>query len=90
MDTKTHLMIAGTGFITVVPFILFAMALDHLKLATVGIIQYVSPTLQFLQAVLLYGELFTRVHMVVFACIWTALALYTWEIYRADKVPARP
>jgi len=48
-------------------------------MTTLGILQYVAPTLQFLVGVLLYGELFTPARVIGFSIIWTALAIYTLE-----------
>jgi chloramphenicol-sensitive protein RarD len=45
----------------------------------VGIFQYIAPSVSLVIAVWLYGEPFTRVHTEAFACIWAALALYSWE-----------
>ena len=64
------------------PLALFAYGARALPLSTLGFIQYLSPSLQFLLAVLLYGEPFTPAHGVTFACIWTALALLTWDAQR--------
>ena len=48
-------------------------------LATVGILQYIAPTLQFLLGVFVYGEPFTRTRLVGFAAIWIALLIYSVE-----------
>jgi chloramphenicol-sensitive protein RarD len=68
------------GVVTAVPLVLFALGARRLPLSTVGIIQYISPSCQFLLAVLLYREPFTAAHAVTFACIWTALALLAWDL----------
>jgi chloramphenicol-sensitive protein RarD len=52
-----------------------------LRLATMGLIQFVTPTLQFLFAVVLYHEPFTSAHAVAFGCIWASLALYTSDTW---------
>lgn len=71
----TWLLIAS-GIITAVPLLLFAASARRLPLATVGLLQYIAPTLQFLLAVLVLGETLTTAHIVCFACIWTGIALY--------------
>ncbi|MBU2090758.1 MAG: EamA family transporter RarD, partial [Alphaproteobacteria bacterium] len=68
--------------VTLVPLVWFGAAAKRLSLSTVGILQYVAPTGQFLLAVLLFGEAFTPIHMITFACIWTGLALYTADALR--------
>jgi chloramphenicol-sensitive protein RarD len=73
------LLVLG-GVVTAVPLVLFALGARRLPLSTVGIIQYISPSCQFLLAVLLYREPFTAAHAVTFACIWTALALLAWDL----------
>jgi chloramphenicol-sensitive protein RarD len=80
------LLIAGV--VTAVPLIWFAHGVRSLPLSTMGLIQYVSPTLQFFCAVMLFHEPFTHAHAAVFACIWTALALYTWDALAGRRDPA--
>jgi chloramphenicol-sensitive protein RarD len=64
------------GPVTAVPLLLFAAAARRLPLSTLGYLQYLSPTLQVLLAVLAYGEAFDRAHAVAFALIWTAVVLF--------------
>ena len=78
------LLLAGVA--TVVPLVLFLEAGLRLKLATLGIIQYISPTLQFLLAVFLFHEPFDSARGVTFACIWLALALYTVDALRQHRL----
>lgn len=70
-------LLALAGPITAVPLLLFASAARRLTLATLGFFQYIAPTLQFLLAVLLYGEKLTAAHVATFACIWIALVVFT-------------
>ena len=69
------LMLAGP--ITSIPLILFALSARRLKFSTIGMMQYIGPTLQFLIAVLVFKEPFGWTHAAAFACIWTALAVFT-------------
>ena len=78
-----RLLLVGTGLITAMPLIWFAHGARRLPLSTVGLLQYLAPTLQFLLAVVLYREPFTTVHLLTFVLIWTALAIYTWDLRRA-------
>ena len=85
VDGRTDLLLLAAGPVTVVPLLLFLQATRLLRLSTVGLVQYLTPTLQFLLAVALYREPFTRIHLAAFGCIWLALALYSadaWFIYR--------
>ena len=67
------------GPITAVPLALFTFGARRLPLSTVGLLQYVAPTGQFLLAVGSYGERFSAIHAASFACIWTALGIFTWD-----------
>jgi chloramphenicol-sensitive protein RarD len=75
--------------VTALPLIWFARAARRLRLATVGFLQYLAPTLQFLLAVAVFGEPFTRVHLVSFACIWSALAIYSLDAWRGSRLQPR-
>jgi chloramphenicol-sensitive protein RarD len=75
-------LLALGGPVTAVPLVLFAHGARSLPLSTIGLIQYLSPSLQFLLAVLVYREPFTLAHAATFACIWAALAIFTWDLRR--------
>ena len=75
----TNILIALSGVVTALPLILFAYAAKRVTLATVGILQYIAPTGQFLLGVLVYGETFTQPRMVGFSVIWIALLIYSLE-----------
>jgi chloramphenicol-sensitive protein RarD len=75
----TSLLLAGTGAVTAVPLLLFASGARRVTLATVGILQYIAPTLQFVLGVLAYGEPFDRTRLAGFAIIWVALLVYSTE-----------
>lgn len=87
-SAMTDLLLILAGIITAVPLLWFANAARRLRLATVGLLQYVAPTGQFLLAVLVFGEPFGRHHLIAFACIWTALVLYSAAALRTRAVPA--
>lgn len=78
-----------SGPITAFPLILFTIAARRVPMATVGVLQYINPTLQFLCAVVLFGEVFTPYHQVAFPMIWTALALYSLAALRQDRAARR-
>jgi chloramphenicol-sensitive protein RarD len=77
-----NLLLPLAGVVTAVPLLLFAAAARRLKLATMGFMQYITPSIHFLLAVALFGELFTATHLLAFGAIWTGLALYTWSVLR--------
>lgn len=78
----TAWLLAAGGVVTALPLIWFAEAARRLPYATVGFLQYLSPTLQFLLAVVLFHETFTATHAVAFGLIWAALGLYSWDALR--------
>jgi chloramphenicol-sensitive protein RarD len=75
-------LLVMAGAVTALPLVLFAHGARRLPLSTVGLIQYISPSCQFLLAVLLFREPFTAAHAATFACIWLALALLAWDLRR--------
>lgn len=74
-----------SGILTGTPLVLFSYASKRLPFSTLGLIQYLNPTLQFLVAVLIFGEAFTKWHAIAFPMIWIGLAIYSWEVWRQDK-----
>jgi chloramphenicol-sensitive protein RarD len=80
-------MLALAGPITAVPLILYASGAKLLRISTIGIMQYIGPTMIMLIAVLVFGEPFGTDRMLAFALIWAALALYTWSIFYAREKP---
>jgi chloramphenicol-sensitive protein RarD len=81
-DRGLDALLLLAGPLTAIPLLWFAAAARRLPLSTIGFIQYLSPTLQFLLAVLVYGEVFDTAKAVAFACIWTALAIFAWNSVR--------
>ncbi|WP_437727116.1 EamA family transporter RarD [Sorangium sp. So ce861] len=77
VDLRTDLLLAATGIITALPLVWFTNAARRLSLTTLGFLQYLAPSGQFLLAVLVYGEPFTATQAVSFACIWAGLAVFS-------------
>ena len=86
---ETGLLIFS-GVISTTPLLLFTAAARRLPYSTLGMLQFLAPTLQFLIAVLMYGEPFTLAHAIAFAAIWTALVLYVIAMLRAPRLPQAP
>ena len=78
------------GIVSTTPLLLFTAAAKRLPYSTLGMLQFIAPTLQFLIAVLLYGEAFTTAHAVAFPAIWTALVLYVIALVRKPRLPQAP
>lgn len=88
-DLADSLLLMFSGVITALPLILFTTASRSLPLGTVGVMQYINPTLQFAVAALVFAEPVTLWHWVAFPLIWTAVALYSAETLRQDRSSAR-
>jgi chloramphenicol-sensitive protein RarD len=72
-------MLVGTGVVTALPLLCFGAAATRIPLSTIGMLQYLTPTLQFIIGVALYDEPMTQARWVGFALVWTALAVFTAE-----------
>ncbi len=88
-DLTQSLLLMTSGPLTAMPLILFSYGARRLSMSTVGIVQYINPTMQFLVAVLIFAEPFGTVHLIAFALIWTALAIYSGSAYTQDKARRR-
>ena len=80
-------LLLGCGPITAVPLMLYAHAAKRMRLSTIGVLQYIAPTLVTVTAVLILGERFGPARMIAFPMIWAALVIYTasmfWQARRA-------
>ncbi|WP_366655798.1 EamA family transporter RarD [Fodinicurvata sp. EGI_FJ10296] len=72
-------LLVGTGVVTATPLILFMMGAQKLRYSTIGLMQYLAPTIQFLIAVLIFKEPFGVANIATFLLIWSGLAIYTWD-----------
>lgn len=84
-EAHVGVLLALSGVITATPLFLFAVAAKRMRYSTLGLIQFIAPTLQFLQGVLLNGEPFTTRHAVTFGCIWTGCAVYAASLVRGAR-----
>ncbi|MAD90639.1 MAG: protein RarD [Pseudoalteromonas sp.] len=80
-----NLLLVSAGVVTTLPLLCFIGAAKRLPYSTLGLFQYLGPSIMFTLAVTLYGEEFSIERAVTFACIWGALALYSWDSLRASK-----
>lgn len=81
-------LLIGSGLMTGVPLVLMGYAINHLRLSTVGLVQYLNPTLQFVIAVTLFSQPMTQWHMIAFPLIWIGLAIYSWDSMLRDRPSA--
>ncbi len=77
VDFRTHVLVLSSGVITAVPLLLFAYGARRIQLSTLGLLQYLAPSVQLALGVWLYHEPFSRERATSFAFIWAALALYS-------------
>jgi chloramphenicol-sensitive protein RarD len=87
-ETLTILLLLA-GIVSTTPLLLFTAAAKRLQYSTLGMLQFLAPTLQFLIAVL-YGERVTLAHAIAFPAIWIALGLYVAALLRAPRLPQPP
>ena len=76
-DLRTSALLVFSGVVTALPLIWFASAAKRLSFSSLGVFQYLSPTLSFVLAVAVYGEPLTPERVFAFACIWLAIGLYS-------------
>jgi chloramphenicol-sensitive protein RarD len=75
----SDILLVGAGVVTTIPLFMFASAAQRIPLSLVGVLQYISPTLQFLIGALLFKEPFTHTQFIGYAIVWTALILFGLE-----------
>lgn len=83
--TSDTLLLLGAGLVTAVPLVIYATGAKLLRLSTIGMLQYIAPTMIFLTAVFIFGEPLGTARMVAFPMIWAALALYTTSLFRQSR-----
>jgi chloramphenicol-sensitive protein RarD len=87
-STATQLLLLSTGAITAVPLLLFNSAARRLPLSTLGFLQYLGPTCQFILAIAVYGEPFAAEQLIAFGLIWLGLAVFSVDLVRASRAAA--
>jgi chloramphenicol-sensitive protein RarD len=87
---QTDLLLAGTGAITAIPLLMFASAAKRIPLSMIGILQYISPTMQFLIGFMVYNEPFSQSRLIGFAIIWLALIVFGLENHFAHRSSPPP
>ncbi|WP_291465951.1 EamA family transporter [Desulfobacula sp.] len=77
----------GAGVVTSLPLLWFAAAVKRLNLSTIGILQYLAPSIAFILGVFVYKEAFTHHNLITFGCIWVGVILYVWESMLKNQRP---
>ena len=75
-------MLVLTGPATAIPLLLFAFAVRRLRLTTIGMFQYLAPSIQFLVAIFLFGEHLNGLRLLSFALIWVSLMVFSYDSFR--------
>lgn len=89
VSLSTNLLLIGAGAVTATPLLLFVAAARRLHYSTVGLVFYLTPSMQFVLGVFVYGEPLRSAELFAFACIWTALALFASHGFvTARRAPA--
>ncbi|MBE1285229.1 MAG: EamA family transporter RarD [Rhodobacteraceae bacterium] len=81
-QTSDTVLLLGCGIVTAVPLMIYANGAKLLRLSTIGILQYIAPTMIFLVAVFVFGETFDRARMIAFPLIWLALVVYSASLVK--------
>ena len=84
-ETASLLLLIGTGVVTAMPLMLFSNAAQRLKLTTIGVLSYLSPTMHMIIAVFIYNEPFDSSRLLAFGLIWIGLIIYSVDGYRSRK-----
>ena len=79
---SVSLLLISTGIVTGLPLLWFAHAARHLRLSTVGFLQYLSPSCTFFLGIFVFHEPFRPAQMLTFGLIWIALAIFTADALR--------
>jgi chloramphenicol-sensitive protein RarD len=82
-------LLMGCGLVTAIPLMLYANGAKLLRLSTIGIMQYIAPTMIFIFAVFVFGEPFGKAQMIAFPLIWAALFVYTGSMLRQARANRR-
>lgn len=83
------LFLISAGAITVIPLLLFGASAKRIPLSTIGVLQYIAPTLQFLLGVAVFGESLSADKAIGFLFVWAALSIFTWDGWRNRAADSR-
>lgn len=89
-DLVTALLVAASGVITAVPLMLFAVAARRMDYSTLGFIQFGTPTMIFLLGLFVFHEPLQPVQLACFVTIWTAIAIFSWDLLARRRAAPKP
>jgi chloramphenicol-sensitive protein RarD len=79
---STVALLIGAGILTALPLMFFAAATQRLDLATVGMLMYINPTMQFATAIWIFGEPMQSERLISFGLIWIGLFFFSWSMWQ--------
>lgn len=85
VDARTQAFVLSAGVVTAIPLILFAYGAQRVRLTTLGLLQYIGPSIQFLLGLFLYHETFDTARLQAFALIWAGLVVYTADTFWVQR-----
>jgi chloramphenicol-sensitive protein RarD len=88
--TTVDLFLMGAGIVTTIPLLMFASAAKQIPLTMIAILQFITPTLQFLIGVFVYKEPFDQSHLIGFVIVWVALVIFWVETFISNRTPVEP
>lgn len=89
-EARTSLLLVGAGVLTAVPLLCFALAARRMDLSTLGFVQFLAPTIAFILGLAVFHEPLRPVQLASFVLIWTAIALFSWDLLRRRNGSAKP
>jgi chloramphenicol-sensitive protein RarD len=90
VELETSLLLAGSGVVTAVPLLLFAVAARRMDYSMLGFVQFLAPTIVFVLGLTVFGEPLRPAQLACFVLIWTAIALFTWDLLARRSATAGP
>ncbi|RHY31867.1 hypothetical protein DYB32_003088 [Aphanomyces invadans] len=90
VDATSDVLMVGGGIVTVIPLVMFSTAAKDIPLTTLGLLQYTTPTLQFLCGIVLYKEEFPTAKLVGFVVVWVALIVFTIDMVHHLRQTGKP
>jgi chloramphenicol-sensitive protein RarD len=85
VDLRTQTFVLSAGVVTAVPLLLFAYGAQRIRLTTLGLLQYLAPTVQFLIGIFVYREAFDTARFQAFGLIWCGLIVYTADTFWTQR-----
>ena len=89
-EPSVLVLIGLAGIVTATPLLLFSAAVRMIPLSTIGLLQYIAPTIQFLLGVYVYKEAFSAANLIGFSLIWIALIIYSFDSVRFQRSKTLP